>query len=133
MGLGFGFVVPKFFDLYNAWCPWDTSALNYPTGYKFSTEEECKKHCDECNVMWYDEKGNVIYKRSQWKDWEAMNSLAKILDYDDVDGVPYIDTALKKIIIPNLFNRLAFRHLNIKNIHDDEYSKWYKKLSEECK
>ena len=135
MGLGFGFVVPRFFDLYNAWCPWDTSALNYPTGERYSTEEQCQKSCDEHNVMWYEKQGEklrVIYKRTQYKNWKAVNLIARRVGYDDEDGVPYIDTNLKKNILPNLFNRIAYHRDCLKDMTDKAYSIYYKCLSKEC-
>lgn len=129
MGLGFGFVVPKFNELRNQWEPWDTSNLMFPICKGAATEAECQKICNEENTVWWDENHNIVYKRSQWKNWDAINSIAKMLLEDDIDGVPYIDTNLKKNIIPNLFTRLAhFR----KRFSDKEYSKYYTLLREEC-
>ena len=129
MGLGFGFVVPKFNELRNQWEPWDTSNLMFPICKGAATEAKCQKICNEENIVWWDENHNIVYKRSQWKDWDTINSIAKMLLEDDIDGVPYIDTNLKKNIIPNLFTRLAnFRE----RFSDEEYSKYYTLLREEC-
>lgn len=68
--------------------------------------------------------------RSQWKNWDEVYALSKLLLYDDKDGIPYIDTECKKLIIPNLFSRLcAFRK---RHFSDDEYSRYYALLSKEC-
>lgn len=129
MGLGFDFVVPKFNKLRNQWEPWDTSNLMFPICKGAATKAECQKICNEENTVWWDENHNIVYKRSQWKDWDAINSIAKMLLEDDIDGVPYIDSALKKNILPNLFTRLShFRE----RFSDEEYSKYYTLLREEC-
>lgn len=129
MGLSFDYVIPKFDTTENKWKPWDTVNLNYPCGVKFWEKSDCQKYCDEQNVVWYDNNHNIIFKRSQWKNWDAVNSIAKILLEDDIDGVPYIDSALKKNILPNLFTRLSYLR---DRFSDEEYSKYYQTLSEEC-
>ena len=72
MGLGFNFVVPKFVKSEIVWKPFDTEALNFPTGQKFFNKADCQKYCDEQNIVSYDENHNIVFSRFQWKNWKKV-------------------------------------------------------------
>lgn len=131
MGLGFNFVMPKFVESEQVWKPFDTIVLNFPTGTSFPTEAACQEYCNEQNIVSFDENHNIVFSRSQWKNWKKVNELAIKLGYHEYEGIPYIDQALKKRSLPNLFTRLYVYCHKLGVISEKEYTEYYNLLSEE--
>ncbi len=110
---------------------WDSATGKFVSEYRYRTKKECQEHCDFYNLQREDDNGNIFFDRSQWKNWEGINAIAKRVHCDGENGIPYIDTQMKKNIVPNLFNRIYAYWGN--GITDEEYSRFYVLLSMECK